>query len=110
MNLRTTTIMGVLLFGVGALIYSPIGEAFAIPADIYIVNNLDVPLEFKEIKKRQNIQIKTHPPDKVEAGETGSFTINQGNFDPTQSDRLNVQYYVNNSNSGEHIAIKYKKN
>ena len=50
MNLRRTTIViGILFFSVAALAYSPIGEAFA-KQTIYIVNNLDVQLEFNKIK------------------------------------------------------------
>ena len=104
MNLKNITITGILLFSVAALAYSPIGEAFA-KTDIYIVNNLDVPLEFKEIKNREHIEIKSSPPDKVDAGETKSFTIDAG--DPG-NEHLNIKYYVNNSSSGEEVGIVYK--
>ena len=52
MNLMIVT-TSILLFSVAALAYSPIGEAFA--KEIQIVNNLDVPLEFNEIKNRQQV-------------------------------------------------------
>ena len=107
MNLKTVTITGILLFSVAALAYSPIGKAFA-EKKIYIVNNLDVPLKFQEIKNKQNLYVKTHPPNQVKALSTGSFTIAQGDLQ-NENQRLNVKYYVNNSASGEQVGIIYKK-
>ena len=104
MNTKTTILTGILFFSVAALVYSPMGEAFA--KKIYIVNNLDVPLEFKEVQNRQAIQITSSPPDKINAGTTGTFGIETG--DSGKNQHLNIKYYVNNSSTGEEIGIVYK--
>ena len=110
MNIKTTIITGILLFSVSAFAYFPIGDAFA--KDIYIVNNLDIPLLFKEIKNRQDIQIVSNPPDKVAAGTTGSFSakVGQKGEDDFKNKHLNIKYYVNNSSSGEQVGIVFKNN
>ena len=65
MNIKITIIIGILFFSVAAMVYLPIGKAFAASATIKINNQLDVPLIFKEIKNRQDIQIITDLPNKI---------------------------------------------
>ena len=109
-NFKILVIAGILFYGVIALIYLPLGEVFA-AKNINIVNNLDVPLEFKEIKNRQCIKIKSSPPETVDAGEKGKFQVQLNSDNCTikaKNGHLNIQYYVNNSSSGEQVGIKYK--
>ena len=84
-----------------------IGDAFA-EKPIYIVNHLDVPLEFKEIENRQNIKIKSPPPGKVDPGSTKSFSVTTG--DSFKNEHLNIKYYVNNSSSVDEVGIIFKYN
>ena len=99
-----------MLFSIATLVYLPVGTAFSQLDDlsnnkkIHIVNNLDVPLEFKEITNKEHMKLKENPPDKVEAGETGSFGVVEEGLPA----HLNVKYYVNTSSSGEDVGIIFK--
>ena len=105
MNPITNIIGGMLLFRIASLTYRQIGEVFA--KDIYIVNNLDFQLEFKEIKNREHIEITSGPPEKIEAGKTdSSLNIKKKNI--VGSKHLNINYYLNNPDSGEQVGILYK--
>ena len=107
MNLKIITVTGILLFSVAVLAYTLIDEVLAAQGtrDINIVNNLDVPLEFKEIKNREHIKIKSSPPNTIEGGETGVFKVTETDMSPYH---LNVKYYINNATSGEQVGIEYK--
>ena len=104
MNFKTTLLSSVFLFTIATMIYTPAGEAFA--KKIYIVNNLDVPLIYKETKKRQDIQINSGPPKEVKPHTTNDdLHISPG--DSLKNADLVIKYYVNNSDSGDTIGIQY---
>ena len=115
MNLKTIVITGIMLFSIATLVYSPIANSYAQDTpppsdgvkDVYIVNNLDVPLVFNEIKNREHIEIKSSPPETVESGETKSFKIEEGN--EVGPYHLNIKYFVNDAGSGEEVGIVYKQ-
>ena len=113
MNLKTIAITGIMFFSLAVLVYSSTTNSYAQEPppsdgakDVYIVNNLDVPLIFNEIKNREHIQIKSSPPETVESEETKSFKIEQGN--EVGPYHLNVKYFVNDASSGE-VGIVYKQ-
>ena len=110
MNIKTTTITRILLLGVVTLIYSSHENAFtqepnSIELEITIKNELDIPLEFKEIKQKENLKIESKPDDKINAGETGKIKIISE--DRSKNPKLDVIYYINTSDSGQTINIVY---
>lgn len=67
-----------------------------------IVNNTSYNLVFQGVQNRQAIQIKSSPPDSVQAGQIGSFEISGGNSmnDP----RLKLKYNLINTTTGQGIG------
>ena len=82
------------------------GEAFA--RDIDINNNLGVSLIFHEVENRQNVQIKSSPPDEVKAGETGTFKVGEGDQSSATPFHLKVQYYVGEKGSSDTVSFGFK--
>ena len=81
-------------------------NAFAASYDVKIINELEEDLIFKEVKNRQNIKIKSSPPDEVKSGKTGEFKIADGsNLKPKH---LNVKYYVGDKGSEKTVTIGVK--
>ena len=81
-------------------------NAFAKTYTMKIVNDLEQDLIFQEIKNRQDIKIKSNPPDEVKSGDTGSFEIADG--DSGKPKHLNVKYYVGGSGSDTIVTIGVK--
>ena len=107
MKLNTIT-TGILLLGIFGIFFSSIDDVFAGEEDIYIVNNLDYPLQFTEIKNKQNIKLITDPPKVIDSGKTESFTAEpNGNFDNIH---LNIKYSVSTSDNSQddQVGIVYK--
>ena len=108
MNLKTTTIAGMLLFSVAVLVYSPIGEVFAEQeAQIVIKNNLAQLLIFDQMKK-QNIEIETHLKDFI-IHPKGTGIINVKQEDSTQKIELTLEFYIVENESKKLNKIGLKK-
>lgn len=74
--------------------------------DVVIVNRMDQPLIFSVVKNRHAIQIRTSPPGRVEAGDSGKFSIRrQGESD---THYLNVEYFVGHTGSEQRVGIVFK--
>ena len=81
-------------------------HAFAIQFKVEIDNGLEENLVFNEVENRQDVQIKSSPPDVIESQQTGTFKIAQG--DSGKSPHLKVQYYVGEKGSDETVTIILK--
>ena len=92
MNSKATTAIGILLFSVAVLVYTPADQVLAKigTQDIHIVNNLEVPLEFKEIKNREHIEIESSPPNTIKSGETDVFRVTES--DESISSKYKILY------------------
>ena len=102
-KILTITIMLSAIFVLSTLAND--NEVFA-TKEIQIDNQLDLDLIFNEVENRQDVQIKSSPPEKVQAGETGKFEVKKG--DSGKPYHLKVQYYVEEKDSDETITFGFK--
>lgn len=72
---------------------------------ITIVNNLDQPLTFVEIKNREHIKIISDPPREILAHSSGKFKIKVG--DTVGSRHVNIKYDIKDSDGG--VGVVYKR-
>lgn len=100
---RKTSIISALCLVSVALMGLSTGLAYA-DASITIVNNLEQPLVFKEIKNRQHIQIKTDPPAEILAHSSGKFKVGKGNS--INNVHLNIKYTI--KGTADQAGIVYK--
>ena len=106
-NIKTITITTVLLFSVVIFAYQSIGEAFAADPPIYIVNNLEDKLNFREVYKSENIEWESGPPNNVKPGKTGEMVFSIKN--PVDPIDIEVIYYVGSPGSdAEQVEIIFK--
>ena len=71
---------------------------------ITIVNNLEQSLVFKEIKNRQDVQIKSDPPAEIPPHSSGQFKARQGTSGKNQ--HLNIKYTI--KDTADQVGIVYK--
>ena len=82
-------------------------NAFAGDMAIDITNNLqDEALIFNKVENRQDVQLKSDPPNEVPALQSGGFKIAKG--DSEKSPHLKVQYYVGEKGSDETVTFGFK--
>ena len=74
---------------------------------IDITNNLENDnLYFNKVENRQDVQIKSDPPEEVKALQSGGFKIEKG--DSEKSYHLKLQYYVGETGSDETVTFGFK--
>jgi hypothetical protein len=72
---------------------------------ITIVNNLEQPLLFKEVKNREDIKIETDPPSEIAANSSGMFKIAQGTN--SKNVHLNIKYSIEGTDDEVGIVCKH---
>jgi hypothetical protein len=85
------------------------GSATAVNASdntpITIVNNLEQPLEFKEISNREHVEIKSDPLQEILAHSSGKFKIHVGSS--AGNEHLNIKYTIKDTDDQVGIVYKY---
>jgi hypothetical protein len=74
-------------------------------ATIHIHNNLDVALKNGTVDNKQNVSLRSNPPDSIAAGESGSFDITL----PTsiENRHLNIKYDIEGST--DDVGVVYRQ-
>ena len=103
--LKSSILSSILIFSVLSMMNISSQDVYAVKAvEIEIVNNLEQPLEFKEIKNRQAIKIVSDPPKEILAHSSGSFKVEQG--DSVNNEHLNVKYNIEETE--DQLGIEFK--
>jgi ABC-type nickel/cobalt efflux system permease component RcnA len=86
------------------------GSATAVNASdntpITIVNNLEQPLEFKEISNREHVEIKSDPPQEILAHSSGKFKIHAA-CAGCGNEHLNIKYTIKGTDDQVGIVFKW---
>ena len=100
------TILALYVFSDNSQVYAQQPELQS-EGSIDITNNLQTDnLYFNKVENRQDVQIKSDPPEEVKALQSGGFKIEKG--DSEKSYHLKLQYYVGEKGSDETVTFGFK--